>query len=245
MESIAVAARSLALAEETGMDLVTPCSSCFVTLYRANLNLKENPEIRAQVNEALAIANLEYRGNLQVRQLVDVLVKDITPETITARVRQPLNDLKVAPYYGCQLARPDYGLDEPESPRSLDRLVECLGAEAVPFPLKDRCCGGNLTISSEELALDLIRKLLASATVGGAQCIVTPCPLCQINVDAFQSRVNSRFRTNYKLPVLFITQLIGLALGINPNALGLDTNIVSPRGVLDYLRSYAAQNAAK
>ena len=138
-ESIAVAARNLALAEKRGLDLVTPCSSCYVTLAKANRHLQEHPELLAQVNEALAAVNLSYLGNVRVRHLVDVLVNDVTPEVIATRVKQPLHGLRVAPYYGCQLVRPDYGLDNTESPESLDRLVECLEAEAVSFPLKARC----------------------------------------------------------------------------------------------------------
>jgi len=98
----------------------------------------------SQVNEALSVANLEYHGSVRVRHLVEVLFNDVTPEVIAARVKRGLNGLKVAPYYGCQLVRPDYGFDDPENPRSLDLLVESLGAEAVPFPLKNRCCGGSL-----------------------------------------------------------------------------------------------------
>jgi len=238
LESICVAARNLALAEKTGLDLVTPCSSCFITLYQADIKLKGHPQLMAQINEALAVANLEYHGSVRVRHLTEVLVNDITPEVITTKVKRPLNGLKVAPYYGCQLVRPDYGFDDPEFPQSLDRLVECLGAKAVPFPLKNRCCGGSLIISEEDLALGLIRKLLDNAAENGAQCIVTPCPLCQTNLDAYQSRVNSKFKTHYNVPVLFVTQLIGLALGIAPAPLGLNTNIVSPSEVLDYIYNY-------
>jgi len=238
LESICVAARNLALAEKTGLELVTPCSSCFTTLHGANLQLKQDPRLMKQVNEALAVANLGYHGNVRVRHLTEVLVNDVTPEVIASKVQQGLGGLKVAPYYGCQLVRPDYGFDNPESPQSLDRIVESLGAEAVPFPLKNRCCGGSLIIPEESLALGLIHKLLANAIENGAQCITTPCPLCQINLDAYQSKVNSKFKTNYNLPVLFVTQLIGLALGIAPTALGLNTNIVSPSEVLDYIYNY-------
>ena len=234
-ESIAVAARNLALAEKTGLDLVTPCSSCFVTLHGANLELKRNPQLMGQVNEALAVVNLEYHGDVRVRHLTEVLVNDITPEVIASRVQWGLNGLKVAPYYGCQSVRPDYGFDDPESPQSLDRLVDCLGAEAVPYPLKNRCCGGSLILSEETLALGLIRKLLDNAVDNGAQCITSPCPLCQTNLDAYQSRVNSRFQNDFNLPILFITQLIGLTLRIDPISLGLNRNIVSPNEVLKHV----------
>ena len=234
-ESVVVAARNLALAEKMGLDLVTPCSSCFATLYGADLHLKQHPQLMRQVNEALAVANLEYHGSVRVRHLVDVLFNDITPEVIATKVQRGLNGLKVAPYYGCQLVRPDYGFDDPEAPQSLDRIVECLGGEAIPYPLKNRCCGGSLIISEENIALGLIRKLLDNAVENGAQCLVTPCPLCQTNLDAYQARVNSKFKANYNLPVLFITQLIGITLGLDPLSLGLNTNIVSPDRVLDHI----------
>ncbi len=232
LESIAVAARNLALAEKTGFDLVTPCSNCFVTLSKANLHLKEHKQLMGQVNEALAVANLEYRGTVRVRLLMEVLINEVTPGVIATRVKRPLNGLKVAPYYGCQLVRPDYGFDNPEFPQSLDRLVESLGAEAVFYSLKSHCCGGALVISEEDLALDLMRKLLANAMNSGAQCIITPCPLCQMNLDAFQSRVNKKFKTNFNLPILFVTQLMGIAFGLDSQELGLKTNIVPMDKVL-------------
>ena len=234
-ESMVVAARNLALAGKRGLDLVTPCSSCYVTLNKANRHLQEHPKLLGQVNQALAVAGLAYHGNIRVRHIVEVLYHDVTPEFIASKVKQGLNGLKVAPYYGCQLVRPQYGFDDTENPRSLDRLVACLGAEAVKFPLKVRCCGGSLTLSEEGKVLEMMRRLLQSAAENGAQCLVTACPLCQTNLDAYQSRVNGRFRTRYKLPVLFITQLIGLALSIEAKSVGMNTNIVSPREVLDYI----------
>jgi len=245
LESIIVAARNLALAEKTGLDLVTPCSSCYVTLNRADIQLEDHPHLLAQVNEALAVSNLEYHRNLRIRHLVDVLVNDVTPEVIATKVKRPLHGLKVAPYYGCQLVRPHFGTDDTEFPQALDRLVECLGAQAVDFPLKARCCGGALIISEEDLALGLIRKLLDNALENGAQCIATPCPLCQTNLDAYQSRVSSKFKTRYNLPVLFISQLIGLALDIDPTALGLNTNIVSLNEVLDYIYNHVTYITAR
>lgn len=235
LEAVVVAARNLALAEKTGLDMVTPCSSCYVTLNQAAIYMEDHPELKRQVNEALAVANLEYHGNLRIRHLVDVLLNDVTPGVIASKIQRGLNGLKVAPYYGCQLVRPHYGSDDTEFPQSLDCLVKSLGAEAVPYPLKTRCCGGALIISEQSLALGLIRKLLDSAVKNGARCIVTPCPLCQTNLDAYQRQVNSKFKTDYNLPILFISQLIGLALGIDHISLGLNTNIVSPNEVLDYI----------
>ncbi len=235
LEAIPVAARNLALAEKVGFDMVAPCSSCFVVLQGTNLRLKKDSQLRKQVNEALGVVNLEYNGEIRVRHLSEMLVNDITPEVIATKVQRSLNGLKVAPYYGCQLVRPDYGFDNPESPNSLDRLVTCLGGDAVPFPLKNRCCGSSLIIAEERLALGLIRKLLDNAIENGAQCIITTCPLCQLNLDAYQMRVNSEFKTKFNIPVLFVTQLIGLALGIDAKSLGLDYGIVSPSPVLNHI----------
>ena len=232
LESICVAARDLALGEKTGLDMVTPCSACYITLNKANSHLKEHPQLKEKVDDALTAANLEYHLKTRVRHLVEVLMNDVTPDSIASKVKRSLKGLKVAPYYGCQLVRPGYGFDEPEFPQSLDRLTESLGAEAVPFPLKARCCGGSLIISEEEAALGLIRKILANAVENGAQLIVTPCPLCQTNLDAYQSRVHGKFKTKFNMPVLFISQLIGIALGLGSKALGLNKNIVSPAKVL-------------
>jgi heterodisulfide reductase subunit B len=229
-----MAARDLALAEKKGLDMVTPCSACHVIFNRTVTYLNEYPNFRGKVNEALAAGGLEYHGTLKVRHLLDVLTTDIGYDEITAKVKKPLSNLKVAPYYGCQVVRPKFGFDHPESPQSLDKLIACLGASPVPFPLKARCCGGSLIISEEDVALGLIHKLLESALSNGAECLVTVCPLCQTNLDAYQSRVNKKFKTNYKLPVLFFTQLMGLALGINEKTLGFGTNIVSTSEVLNH-----------
>jgi heterodisulfide reductase subunit B len=231
LEAAAMAARNLAIAEKTGLDLVTPCSNCYVVLASVNEHLKELPSFREKVDEALAAGNLTYSGGVKVRHLAEVLYTDITPEVIASKVTKPLKGLKVAAYYGCQLVRPN-GFDDPESPHSLDDLVTSLGAEAVPWEMKARCCGSSLIMPEPDVALELINKILRNAQEHGAQCLITPCPLCQINLDAYQSQVNSKFKTSYNLPVLFVTQLMGVALGIPAKELALSKNIVSPMRVL-------------
>jgi heterodisulfide reductase subunit B len=230
-----MAARDLALAEKRGLDMVTPCSACHVIFNRTNAYLNGYPQFKAKVNEALAVGGLEYHGTVSVRHLLDVLTTDVGYDAIASGVKKSLSGLKVAPYYGCQVVRPKFGFDHPEYPQSLDKLVASLGGEPVPFPLKTRCCGGSLIISEEDVALDLMHKLLDSALNHGAECLVTVCPLCQTNLDVYQSRVNKKFKTDYKLPVLFFTQLMGLAFGIDDKTLGLNTNVVSLSGVLDHI----------
>jgi heterodisulfide reductase subunit B len=232
LTSLCISARNLALAEEKGLDLVTPCSACYVTLNRANSSLKEYPEIKGKASDALAAGGLEYHETVRVRHLLDVFANDIGYDEIASRVKRELGGLKVAPYYGCQVLRPGPGFDHPESPQSLDRLIESLGATATPFPLKARCCGGSLIISEENVALGLVQKLLESASSNGAECIATVCPLCQTNLDVYQKRVNKKFKTNYDLPVLFFTQLMGVAFGIDRRVLGVETGIVPAQRVL-------------
>jgi len=227
-----MAARDLALAEKKGLGMVTPCSACYVIFNRTNTYLNGYPQFKARVNEALAAGGLEYHGTVKVRHMLDVFTTDVGYDAIESRVGKPLSELKVAPYYGCQVVRPNFGFDHPENPQSLDKLITSLGAEPVPFPLKTRCCGGSLIISEEDVALDLMRKLLDSASNHGAQCLVTVCPLCQTNLDAYQSRVNKKFKTHYGLPVLFFTQLMGIAFGLEEQDLGLKTSIVPVEKVL-------------
>ncbi|MBE0480310.1 MAG: CoB--CoM heterodisulfide reductase iron-sulfur subunit B family protein [Dehalococcoidia bacterium] len=226
LASLCGSARNLALAEKKGLDLVTPCSACYVILGRANASFHESPELRAKIKEALAAGGLEYNGTVRVRHLLDVFANDIGYPEIRSRVVKNLSGLKVAPYYGCQVVRPGPSFDHPEYPVALDRLVDSLGAEPVPFPLKSRCCGGSLIISEEDAALELIRKLFDSAAGNGAEVIVTVCPLCQTNLDLYQSRVNKKFKTRFEFPVLFFTQLMGIALGIDSKRLGIDKCIV-------------------
>ena len=232
LASFCLSARNLAMAEKRGLDLVTPCSSCYVILNRTNSHLKEYPQLKAKVDEAMAAGGLEYHGTVRVRHLLDVFVNDIGYDEINSKVKINLGGLKVAPYYGCQMVRPRPSFDHPEFPQSLDKLVASLGGEPVPFPLKSRCCGGSLIISEEALALELIAKIFDSALSNGAECLITPCPLCQTNLDAYQRRVNQKFKTNFNLPVLFFTQLMGVAFGLSDEDLGLKTCIVPAERVL-------------
>lgn len=230
--AVSVAARNLALAEKTGLDLVAACSCCYRNLLNAHLAVVEDPRTRVKVNEALASVNLEYKGSVRVRNIIDVFVNDIGLETIAAKVQNRLNGLKVACWYGCHQTRP-YGPDDFELPRWQDSIVESLGAETVYFPLKAQCCGGAQLISGGDMALKLVYKLLDNATNNGAQCMATTaCPLCFTNLDAYQGRVNNRFKTKFNMPILAITQIMGVAFGLKPKALGLDKNISSWTRVL-------------
>jgi heterodisulfide reductase subunit B2 len=225
--SFFICARNLAIAEKKHSDVVAPCSSCYVFLSRTNTYLKQYPALKTKVDEALKAGGLEYNGTVKARKVLDVYVNDVGFETIAAKVKKNLNGLKIACYYGCQEVRPVFGgRDHPEYPKYMDKLVTALGAEAVNFPLKSRCCGGSLIISEEASSLKLIKELLDSAVSNGAEVMVTGCPLCQLNVDAYQSAVNRKYKTKYHLPVLYFTQLMGVAFGLPEKELGLKMSII-------------------
>lgn len=230
----ALVARNLALAGADRTQVVTPCSLCYVNLRRTQEALDEHDALRERVNAALAVGGLSYRpGRAAARHLLDVVVRDVGLEAIAARVIRPLYGLRVAPYYGCLVVRPCKGFDDPEQPTSLDDLLRALGAEVVEFPLKADCCGGHMSQISAPTADSLLRRLLQNATDGGADLLVTVCPMCQLNLDAYQDRVNRRFGTGFRLPILFFTQVIGLALGLAPESLGIGKELVPARPVLE------------
>ncbi|GBF34493.1 CoB--CoM heterodisulfide reductase subunit B [Desulfocucumis palustris] len=222
-------ARNLALAEEKGLDILVACSSCYMNMGLTNKRFKDDAHFAKLANEALAVGGLKYNGTLRVRQIVDALVNDIGLDKIKARVKRPLTGLKVAGYVGCQTVRAlPWEYDDPERPVLLDQLVEALGATAVPFPMKARCCGSSHAIAQTEIVLDCSREILESARSNGASMMVTPCPMCQLNIDAYQGMINKTYNTNYAIPTLFITQLMAIAFDLPPEASALKYCIVSP-----------------
>jgi len=229
LPAYSLVARNLALAEQMDSDaLVAPCSACFLNLKKTDKNMGKHPELGDRVNRALAAGDLGYEPeSLTVRHLLDVMVNDVGHEAIAERVTQPLTGLRVAPYYGCMIVRPDDGFDNPEYPTSLDNLLSALGATVVDFPLKAHCCGGHMTQISEDVAYELLRRLLHNADEYRADMIVTLCPMCQLNLDAYQNNVNRHFGTGYDMPVLFFTQLMGLAFGLKSREVGIGSEMVS------------------
>lgn len=233
----ALVGRNLALAssQDSLEQLVAPCSACYLNLRKVDHYMGEHKEIAATTNKALAAGGLSYEpGSLKVRHLIDVVINDVGIDTIAGLVTEPLSGLKLAPYYGCLIVRPDLGesLDNPEYPTHLDELLDALGAEVVDYPLKAHCCGGHMTQISAETAYDLIRRLLQNAVDREADAIVTICPMCQLNLDAYQGQVNKQFGTDFEIPILYFTQMIGLAMGMAPEELGIGKEIVSSEAAL-------------
>jgi heterodisulfide reductase subunit B len=228
LKAFALSARIFALAERHSegsepVDLVIPCAACYLGLNKAWHYLNEHEEIRSKVNEALRSAGLAYSatGRVHIRHLLDVLVNDIDLEKALSPGTRPLEGMRVACYYGCQILRPYAEFDDQHVPTTMDRLMESLGAETVDWPLKTRCCGGSLTGTVPEVGLRLSYILLKEARRRDCDVIVTACPLCQFNLECYQSQMNRQFHDNIEVSVAYFTQLIGLALGISRRQLAL------------------------
>ena len=234
----ALISRNLALAAQQAegtRTVVAPCSACYLNLAKADYYMQEQPVLGQHVNEALAAGGLSYTpGSLDIRHLLDVLVYDVGLDTIKSKVVRPLTGLRVAPYLGCMVPRPDYEhrWSDYEYPVELDLLLNALGAEVIEFPLKTECCGGHMTQISPDTAFELIRRLVSAADSHQADLMATLCPMCQMNLDAYQSETNKYFGTSYRMPVIFFTQLMGLAFGLEAKDLGFGLELVSARNAL-------------
>ncbi len=230
--SFSLSARNLCQAKKTGNTLVTPCSACYTNLRKTETYMVEFPEMKKKVDEALAEANLRYDGGVVTKHFLQAIMEDVGPDKIKAHIKRPLSGLRVAPYYGCQIARP-YGIeDDSDNPMMLDNLLSLIGATPTYYPMKTVCCGGSLMGTREDVALRLCRNLLLCAEQYKAQCIAVTCPLCQLNLDAYQSAINKTYGTKFNLPIVYFTQLMGIAFGMDSKGLGLNQCIVPAKDVI-------------
>jgi heterodisulfide reductase subunit B len=197
-----------------------------VTLTKTNHYIAENSRLKRTIESALKAAQMEYGGTVRVRHLLEIVVNEVGEQKVKANIKRKLTGLKVAPYYGCQLTRPFGTIDDEEFPTLLDRLVVWLGAQPVNYPVKAKCCGGMLVMTDEKVGLGLTRGLLDCAVQNGADCIATICPLCHMNLETYQGSVNKLFRTNFHVPTIYFTQLLGLALGFSRKSLGMYDDVL-------------------
>ncbi len=220
-------ARNLAIAEKTGLDVVAPCSACYKNMLFTAAHLKKDPDLAEHVNFALEEDDLQFTGKVGVKHLIEVFSQDIGPEELRSKVTKPLEGVRVAPYYGCQIVRPQKEKEDVEQPRFFEEILAAIGATPVNYPLKMRCCGGSLILSSRTAALGMIRNLLQSAVDSQATLVATACPMCQVNLEVYQQQVNQEFGTDFSLPIVYFTQLVGLALGIPQRKLGIGKEFVT------------------
>jgi heterodisulfide reductase subunit B len=237
----ALPAMNLQKARALGVPVMAACASCYARLRTANHKVRDDAEERKRVE---AITGAPYEGDVPVRHLLDVLVNDYGADRVRAKIERPLSGLRVASYYGCLLSRPPevVAFDDPEHPTCMDELVEAAGAEPVEWPYKTECCGASLSISNSDVVARLSHRLLSMAIKAGAECIVVACPLCHVNLDLRQSDAAKAHGPFRPTPVLYITQLLGLALGLDADALGLSALSVSADALLKKV-SAAAQPA--
>jgi len=226
--AVGLAARNLCLAEKKGLDLVAPCSACFLGLLKAKDKLENNAEIRKKVLKGFEAAGLKYNGTSKIRHPLEVVINDFGLDKISEHVTHKLEGLRIAPYYGCQIVRPYSNFDDPVFPTSMDKLLRALGAEVTDYGCKTRCCGGALTGTIEDVGLRLNYILLHEAQRSGADCIVTVCPLCLFNLESYQKKINKLYGASFNIPILYFTQVMGLAFGIAHNKLGIEKAIISP-----------------
>ena len=219
---LALTARNLARAQQKGaQDVVTGCAACYLNTHGGAQKIKADVRKRAQMNSALKEVGLSYDADLKVRHACEVLVNDVGLERITAQVKRPLEGLKVAGYVGCQTVRPFAAtegggrFDRTDEPTFLDDFARACGAEALPFSNKTSCCGASVAVMSPERCLPLIRTILEEAQQGGADVISTPCPLCQTNVEMYQQQINRQSGTDFRIPVVFYSQLMAVAFGMD------------------------------
>jgi heterodisulfide reductase subunit B2 len=232
IDAFALAARNLALAEQQSPDekinLIAPCSACYLVLLKTERFLEDVPDVSAKINSSLYRAGLHYNGRVNVRHPLDVLVNDYGLGNISQRVKTPLKGVKVACYYGCQSLRPYATFDDPYRPVTMENLVKAIGADPVDWTLKTRCCGGSLTGTIQEAGLRLNRFLLKDAQKSGAEIVLTCCPLCQHNMECYQERISRMYGEEIDIPVMYFTQLMGIALGLSEKEVSMQRLFKKP-----------------
>jgi heterodisulfide reductase subunit B len=227
---LALSARNLALSERAhpGQDLVTGCAGCWLATREARERLRADPRLLQDTNAALGAARLKVEASQPVRHLVEVLVEDLGYEALAAPVKRPLEGIRVAGYVGCQTNRPFGVAGEPsEAPEWLDRIVAALGGDPVPdYEARVQCCGGPQGVSEPDKCEVLVRDIVEAAADAGAHLIVTPCPLCQTNVELLQERINARHGERLRMPVVYYSTLMAVAYGASAREAGLDGQLI-------------------
>ncbi|MBI3743830.1 MAG: CoB--CoM heterodisulfide reductase iron-sulfur subunit B family protein [Chloroflexi bacterium] len=225
-------ARTLAMAEKRGLPLMTICSTCQGVISQANYRLKKDADYRKFINHYLAPEGLEYKGTTDVKHFMWVLVEDYGLDRLKEQVKRPLNGVALAPFYGCYVLRPSAALGFDQHPKRetyLEQIIAALGGTPVDFAGKTKCCGFPILTMNRDNSLRMAGTHLLDAKHAGADAMVTPCPLCHLNLDGQQPDAAKVHKTQINLPVIHLPQMVGVAMGIDPGSLGLNRHIVSTR----------------
>jgi heterodisulfide reductase subunit B len=223
--SLALPACVLAMAEamDGAEDILVPCSACYLNLKKVEEKSRKEPELLERINIVLKEENLHLRGQMRVRHLLDVVFSDVGPEKIVTRLKNPLAGLSIAPYYGCQALRPYVVFDDPETPTSMEPVINATGATIHQWDMGGKCCGAANMTTKPEVAMELVAAILQEAK--GADAIVTVCPMCQMNLEAYQGKINSMVNEDLSIAILYLPQLLGLAIGLSEQDLHLSDNL--------------------
>ncbi|MGD0035845.1 MAG: CoB--CoM heterodisulfide reductase iron-sulfur subunit B family protein [Bacteroidota bacterium] len=234
--SLALPAANLLMAKKMGLDMVVFCAACYNRMKVANYEIQKNPDVRKEVADSLGE---DYDGSVNVLHFVEVLIKNVGVKKLQEAFTHSLDGLKVANYYGCLLVRPREAtdFDDPENPTIMDSLITIMGGESIDWPHKVECCGGGFAITRIDIVIELSNSILSMAKAAGAECMAVACPMCQVNLDLRQSDINKAKNSSYNIPIVYITQLVGLCLGIAPETLGMDKCVVSPRPIIEAVKS--------
>jgi heterodisulfide reductase subunit B len=230
-------ARNLALAEtmKSSDQILIPCSACYLNLKKTEQTVKQDSTLHDTINQVLAEENLVLTGGTKVRHLLDVLVNDLEPQQIKDAAGNKMEGVTAAPYYGCQCLRPFAVFDDPEDPHSMDDLIRATGAVPFNWDMGSFCCGASHTTTKPEAGLVLVKRILDSAK--GADLIVTVCPMCQMNLEGYQKKLSAKYNLDLEIPVLFLPQFLGLAVGIEKEVLGLGLNLSNMTAFLSKIKS--------
>ncbi len=222
----ALPAKNLALAVKVNQRIAVPCAACLHRLKKTDHKLKNDDALLKNVNESIKD---NYQGNAQIKHPLEIIQDDLKTEELSEKITRPLNNLKVACYYGCLLVRPaEAAIDDAENPERLDRLMNLLGAETINWGFKVECCGAGMTLAHKESIIGLAGRILNDAILNEADCIAVACPMCHTNLDLYQDQMDLK----RKVPILYFTELLGLALGLDYNSLEIDKHIVPAKGML-------------
>ena len=234
--SLALPACILAMAEKmNGVgEILVPCSACYLNLKKVEEKSRKDPALLDKINIILEEEKLQLRGQVRVRHLLDVVARDVGPKNIFKRLKKPLRDLSIAPYYGCQCLRPYSVFDDPEAPTSMEPVIKAAGAKIHPWNMGGRCCGASHMTTKPEVALELVAAILKAAR--GADAIVTVCPMCQMNLEAYQKKISGMCKEDMSMTILYLPQFLGLALGLSQKDLRIDLNLSITKSFLDKLQ---------
>src|SRR5881296_2529743 len=243
--ALALSARTFALAERLGLDVMTICGTCQGVMSTANRQLKGDPALLQRVNRLLEPEDLTYQGNVQVKHLLWIVVREVGLAKLKDEVQVTLGDLKIAPFYGCYILRPswDLGFDDPENPTSLEKVIRAVGGEPVAYAGRTKCCGFPIILEKEAIAVAMAGTNMKEAKDGGADFMVTPCPLCHMSLDIYQDRAGKAVNTQLNLPILHLPQLLGLAMGISPKDLGVSRHLVPVDSIIRLTEKKRAEAA--